>query len=99
MPATATAVTLGSWTSLGPDTPTRGADFAPLVAVGNPARFQFVAVQGAYIGGSYRTNEAIGGTRERNVAGEFKVGGGRVGGEGARVESPRPPDHPTLSYS
>lgn len=74
MPASATAVTLGSWTDLGVDTPAHAPDFVPLVAVGNPARFQYVAVQGAYIGGSYRTNEAIGGTRERNVGGEFKVG-------------------------
>ena len=57
-------VRLASWTSFPADDVTSAAEFSPVVAIGNPARFPFTAMQGAYIGLSYRTNEAIGGTRE-----------------------------------
>jgi S1-C subfamily serine protease len=61
------AVTLASWTSFPADDVDAPSQFSPVMAVGNPARFPFTAMQGVYVGVSYRTNEAIGGTRERNV--------------------------------
>lgn len=76
-------VRLASWTSFPADDVTSASEFSPVVAIGNPARFPFTAMQGAYIGPSYRTNEAIGGTREVSL---WERGGEEVGRRGRQKE-------------